>query len=87
MRTRDKVLVLLAIVTIAYTVTMIVLFWSHYAIPDTLTQCFFGVVTAELAALTGITITKVRHNDDLSDSEKQKLKDEFEEFRKEFMDK
>lgn len=84
MRTRDKVLILLAIFTVAFTVTMIVLFWTHYAIPDTLVTCVFGVVTAELGALTGITITKVRHDDDLTPEQKQ-MKEEYEKFRKEQM--
>lgn len=47
MNTIDKVLISLAVFIIIFTITIIVLFCVFQAIPDTLVNAVFGVVSSE----------------------------------------
>lgn len=47
MNTLDKVLISLAVFILIFTITMIVLFCVFQAIPDTLVNAVFGVVSSE----------------------------------------
>ena len=47
MTTLDKVLISLAVFILLFTITMIVLFCVFQAIPDTLVNAVFGVVSSE----------------------------------------
>lgn len=47
MNTLDKVLISLAVFIIIFTITMIILFCVFQAIPDTLVNAVFGVVSSE----------------------------------------
>ena len=47
MNTLDKVLISLAVFIIIFTITIIVLFCVFQAIPDTLVNAVFGVVSSE----------------------------------------
>ena len=46
-KTMDVILVIIGILTVVFTVTMVVRYWTHYAIPDTLVTCWFAAVTGE----------------------------------------
>lgn len=63
MKTSDIVLIILAVFTVIFTVIMLQIYWTHYAIPDTLVTCWFTAVTGECGALGWIKTTKVRHED------------------------
>ena len=47
MNTLDKVLISLAVFIIIFTITIIILFCVFQAIPDTLVNAVFGVVSSE----------------------------------------
>lgn len=57
-KTMDVILVIIGILTVAFTVTMIWMFNTHYAVPDTLITCFFAAVTGELGAMGWIKTCK-----------------------------
>ena len=57
-KTMDVVLVILGVLTVAFTVTMICIFRTQYAIPDTLVTCYFAAVTGELGAMGWIKTCK-----------------------------
>lgn len=63
MKTMDLILVILGVLTIIFTITMIWLFYTRYAVPDTLITCFFAAVTGECGFMGLIKATKVRHED------------------------
>lgn len=78
-KTSDLCLVLICLLTVAFTVVMIVLFWTHYSIPDTLVTCWFAAVAGEFGVLGWIKTTKVRHEDrewQVEDYEKLKAEEE-----------
>lgn len=61
MKTSNIVLIVVSVLTIAFTITMIVCFWTHYSIPDTLVTCWFGAVAGECGVLGWIKTAKVKH--------------------------
>ena len=78
-KTMDVILVIIGVLTVAFTVTMIVLYWTHYAIPDTLVTCWFAAITGECGFMGLIQTTKVRHEDrqwQVEDYERMKAEEE-----------
>ena len=59
--TSKIVLIIIGTLTVVFTIVMIVLFWTHYAIPDTLVTCWFAAVGGECGVLGWIKTNKVRY--------------------------
>lgn len=57
----DVILVILAIIVIAFTITMIVIFVNTGSIPDTLVGCVFAACTGELGVMGWIKSTKDKY--------------------------
>lgn len=62
-RTMDIILVLIAIVFLAFTIEMIRLFRETSMIPDTLVTCVFATLGGECGAMAWIKTTKERNKD------------------------
>lgn len=78
-KTMDVILVIIGILTVVFTITMTVLYWTHYAIPDTLVTCWFAAVTGECGFMGLIQTTKVRNQDrqwQIEDYERLKAEEE-----------
>ena len=60
MKTLDFVLILVAALTVAFTVGMIVIFCRYMIIPDTLVTCWFVAVSGECGICGWIKTAKVR---------------------------
>ena len=58
MKTMDLILVIIGVLTIVFTITMIWLFYTRYAVPDTLITCFFAAVTGECGFMGWIKTSK-----------------------------
>lgn len=58
MKTMDLILIILFIITIAFTITMIWIFRTQYMVPDTLITCFFAAVTGECGFMGWIKTSK-----------------------------
>ena len=63
MKTMDLILIIVGTLLIAFTVTMIVIFWRMGTVPDTLITCFFGAIAGECGIMGWIKTAKVRHED------------------------
>ena len=73
----DVVLVLLAVVLIAYIVANLIIFVAVGSEPSTLTACVFGVATGELGIMGWIKNTKDRKRDrEWEQEDKQDLKED-----------
>lgn len=75
MKTLDLILLIVAIITLAFTISMIVIFCQYNMIPDTLVTCFFACVGSECGICGWIKTAKVRHEDrkwQLEDEERLK---------------
>lgn len=59
----DLALIFIALLLIAFTALMIVIFCIYGAIPDTLCACFFSVLGTECGAMAWIKTTKERHRE------------------------
>lgn len=59
MKTLDLVLVIVAILLLAFTLAMLWTFWTFGAIPDALCTCFFAALTGELGVCGWIKTAKV----------------------------
>ena len=59
MKTSNLILLVMGLCTLAFVVTMIVIFCVKGSIPDTLVQCFFSGGGVEALLLAGIKISKV----------------------------
>lgn len=71
----DVILVIVAVLLVAFTVAMIVLYMTTGAIPDTLCTCVFAVLGGECGVMGWIKTTKERHTDrkwQLQDEERSK---------------
>ena len=71
-KTMDVVLVILGVLTVAFIVTMIWIFRTQYAIPDTLVTCYFAAVTGELGAMGWIKTCKEKQQTRLWQLEDEK---------------
>jgi len=60
MKTLDLILAIVAALTVAFTVTMIVIFCRYAVIPDTLVTCWFTCVVGECGVCGWIKTTKER---------------------------
>ena len=63
MKTLDLVLIVVAILTIIFTVTMIIIFCQYNMIPDTLVTCWFACIGGECGICGWIKTTKERNQD------------------------
>ena len=72
MRFSKKVIILMFITMIAFTVTMIVTFWRFEAVPDSLIEPFFGFFGIEGGALGIIKVAETLANK----KEKKEKKDD-----------
>ena len=77
LRTMDVILVIVAIMLLAFTITMIVLFRQTGMIPDTLCTCVFACLGGECGAMAWIKTSKDRYREreweqeDRKDQEKE----------------
>ncbi len=62
-RTMDVILVFIAVVLVAFTVEMIILYRETGAIPDTLCTCVFAALAGECGAMAWIKTTKERRTE------------------------
>lgn len=60
-KTMDVILVILATIVIAFTVTMIIIFVNTGSTPDTLIGCVFAACTGELGVMGWIKSTKEKY--------------------------
>lgn len=77
-KTMDIILIIVAILVIAFTVTMIFLFLRYAMVPDTLITCFYAAMASECGIMGWIKTAKVRHQEREwmeEDLEKQNKKD------------
>lgn len=61
MGTMDKILVIVAVLLIAFTVTMIIIFCRYGYVPDTLISAVFATLGGECGILGWIKTTKERN--------------------------
>lgn len=77
LRTMDVILAIVAVLLIAFTITMIILFIMTGMIPDTLCTCVFACLGGECGAMAWIKTTKDRYREreweqeDRKDQEKE----------------
>lgn len=69
MKTSNIVLIILGILTLAFIVTMIIVFITTGQEMEILEGCFFALVSCEGGILGWIKTTKVKEKDDELDSE------------------
>ena len=62
-RTMDVILVFIAVFLLAFIVTMIILYYTTGAIPDTLCTCVFAACGGECGVMGWIKTTKERQRD------------------------
>lgn len=63
MGTMDRILIFIAVLILAFTAVMVVLYIQTGAIPDTLCTCFFSVCGGECGVMGWIKTCKERHQD------------------------
>lgn len=63
MKTMDIILVIVAVLVIAFTVTMIWVFLRYATVPDTLITCFYAAVAGECGIMGWIKTAKVRYQE------------------------
>ncbi len=75
MKTLDLILAIIAVLTVIFTVAMIVIFCVYGTIPDTLVTCWFTCIVGECGVCGWIKTTKERHKQrqwDLEDKKEEK---------------
>jgi hypothetical protein len=63
MKTMDIILIIVAVLVIAFTVTMILLFLRYAMVPDTLITCFYAAMAGECGIMGWIKTAKVRNQE------------------------
>ena len=63
MKTMDIILIIVAVLVIAFTVTMIFLFLRYAMVPDTLITCFYAAMASECGIMGWIKTAKVRNQE------------------------
>ncbi len=63
LKTMDLILIIVGIATVAFIVTMVILYARTGGIPDTLCTCFFAVIGGECGIMGWIRTSKERHRD------------------------
>lgn len=74
MRTMDKILVIVAVLTVVFTVVMIWLYYRTGGVPDTLVGCWFAAIGGECGVMGWIKTTKERREQrrwDLEDEQRR----------------
>ena len=61
--TMDLILIIVAVLVIAFTVTMILIFLKYAMVPDTLITCFYSAMAGECGVMGWIKTAKVRNQD------------------------
>ena len=75
MKTMDKILIIIAVFLVMFTVTMIWLYKTTFGVPDTLITCVFAATTGELGVMGWIKTTKTRQQErewQLEDEKRQR---------------
>lgn len=68
MKTSNIVLIILAIITVAFTVTCLWLFYLYQSIPDTLVDKFYTTIVGELLVTGMIKVFKTKYKEKNNDS-------------------
>lgn len=79
MKTMDLILLIVGVLTVAFTVTMIVLFARTGGVPDTLVSCWFAAIGGECGIMGWIKTTKERREQrrwDLADEKRREKEHE-----------
>lgn len=63
MKTMDVILIIVAVLVIAFTVTMILVFLKYAMVPDTLITCFYAAMASECGIMGWIKTAKVRNQE------------------------
>lgn len=77
MNTMNKILIIIGIALLAFTVEMIVLFKQYGTVPDTLITCVFAALTGELGVMGWIKTTKERQKERIWQLEDEKRNREY----------
>lgn len=75
MKTLDIVLIIIAVLTITFTISMIMIFCQLGMVPDTLITCWFTCIVGECGVCGWIKTTKERNKQrqwDLEDKKEEK---------------
>ena len=75
MKTMDKILIIIGVTLLAFTIAMIWLFTLYGAIPDTLVTCVFAILGGECGVMGWIKTNKDRSKDrawQLEDEKRQR---------------
>ena len=72
MKTMDKILIIIGVTLLAFTVAMIWLFTVYGAIPDTLVTCVFAILGGECGVMGWIKTNKDRSKERLWQLEDEK---------------
>ena len=76
MKTMDKILILIGITTVIFTIVMIYLYLTTGGIPDTLCTCFFVACTGECGFMGMIKSTKEKYRErQWKEEEQNKIKE------------
>ena len=67
-KTSNIILLILAIFTVAFTVTCIWLFYLYQSIPDTLVDKFYTTIVGELLVMGIIKVFKTKYKENTDDS-------------------
>lgn len=63
MKTMDIILIIVAVLVLAFTVTMILVFLKYAMVPDTLITCFYAAMASECGIMGWIKTAKVRNQE------------------------
>lgn len=76
LRTMDRILVIIAITLVIFTVAMIILFIMYQSVPDTLIASVFAVCGGECGAMAWIKTAKEKHREKKDDNGGDRLDDQ-----------
>ena len=80
----DRMLIILFITFIIFTLAMLITFWICGSIPDTLCTCVFSVLGGECGAMAWIKTVKERYRERRFEKEDRFFEEEQQKQRKEF---
>lgn len=75
MKTMDKILIIIGVFLLIFTIVMIWLYKTTFGVPDTLITCVFAATTGELGVMGWIKTTKSRQQErawQLEDEQRQR---------------
>ncbi len=73
MKTMDKMLAILFVTFVIFTLIMLITFWLCGSIPDTLCSCVFAVLGGECGAMAWIRTAKERYRERRFEKEDRKF--------------